>query len=76
MENFNTIISGGYQEKNLVSDSMTKAARTLRPDPRKMKNGDPKVYVAELQLADFKKKWNHFVHGLMPLLRSKRMQKA
>lgn len=55
MENFNSIISGGYEEKDLVADAWTKVLSTLRPNPIKAKNKDPKVYTAELQLADFQK---------------------
>lgn len=55
MENFNTIVSGGDQEIDLVADSLTRTSQALRLDPSKMKNFDPKAFAAALEFADFKK---------------------
>ncbi|OAL36465.1 hypothetical protein AYO20_04361 [Fonsecaea nubica] len=55
MDNFTIILSGGYQEKDLVADAWTESLGNLRPNPTKMKAMSPEAYAAELQLADFKK---------------------
>jgi cation diffusion facilitator CzcD-associated flavoprotein CzcO len=58
MDNFNILVNGGYQEKDLVNDGWTEILRMVfqRPDP----NTDPAkidmaALAAKMQLADFKK---------------------
>ena len=57
MENFNTLVSGGYAEKDLVADGWTDIIRNLMV---KFQNGEVKASSAEelqnlMELADFEK---------------------
>lgn len=57
MDNFATIVSGGYAEEDLVADGWTDIFKTLRPHADKFKQmgPTPELAAAKLQLADFQK---------------------
>ena len=56
MDNFNILVSGGYQEEDLVSDGWTEIIRNLTLMGRNRKSGDPDREPHELlEIADFQK---------------------
>lgn len=54
VDNFTTILSGGYQETDLVCDAWTSVFKTLRMDPLS-KPKDPEAAAAQFQLVNFEK---------------------
>ena len=57
MDNFNTLVSGGYQEVDLVSDGWTDIIRNLLVMVRTEKNADlsPQGLAKSMEMADFQK---------------------
>ena len=56
MDNFNILVSGGFQEEDLVSDGWTEIIRNLTLMGRNRKSGDPDREPHELlEIADFQK---------------------
>ena len=56
MDNFNTLVSGGFQEENLVNDGWTDIIGNLLVMARKRVDGHSPAEMAEIvQLADFQK---------------------
>jgi cyclohexanone monooxygenase len=57
MDNFNILVSGGYQEADLVADGWTDIFRILTRPASGAQNGErsPQEIAAELELADFQK---------------------
>ncbi|KAF9894159.1 hypothetical protein FE257_009132 [Aspergillus nanangensis] len=55
MDNFDILVSGGYQEEDLVSDGWTDIIRKLLRRPDMNSTADPASVAAKLQLTDFEK---------------------
>jgi len=55
MDNFNILVTGGYQEEDLVADGWTDIFRNLARPATATDDRDPHEVAAELELADFKK---------------------
>ena len=57
MDNFNTLVSGGFAEQDLVSDGWTEIIRNLLVMVRTEENADlsPEALMAKMELADFQK---------------------
>jgi cation diffusion facilitator CzcD-associated flavoprotein CzcO len=57
MENFNTLVSGGQQDEDLVSDGWTDIVRNLAAGAAVKQQGtlSPEEFAREMELADFRK---------------------
>ena len=55
MTNFNVLVSGGFEEEDLVSDGWTDIIRNLASMGRTNKDVTPEQAMARVELADFKK---------------------
>ena len=55
MTNFNVLVSGGFEEEDLVSDGWTDIIRNLASMGRTSKDVTPEQAMARVELADFKK---------------------
>ena len=55
MTNFNVLVSGGFQDEDLVSDGWTDIIRNLASMARTSKDVTPEQAMARVEVADFKK---------------------